>query len=90
MIQYDEIKNKLNNMRPQLVELRAALDLDRGLAEAAEFLGVTKDTLRNWIKKTDIPAHKMVKLWKFKLSEDVFFICHRFQGLNHLLLLFFP
>ena len=36
MIQYDEIRNRLNNMRPQLSELRAALDLDRGLAEAAE------------------------------------------------------
>ena len=30
---------------------------------------VTKDTVRNWIKKTDIPAHKIGKLWKFKRSE---------------------
>ena len=38
--------------------------------EAAEYLGVNKDTIRNWIKKeTDIPAHKKVKQWKFKLSE---------------------
>ncbi len=36
---------------------------------AASHLGVTKDTIRNWIKKTDIPAHKVGKLWKFKLSE---------------------
>ena len=27
------------------------------LEETAEYLGVTKDTIRNWIKKTDIPAH---------------------------------
>lgn len=40
-----------------------------GIAEAAIHLGVTKDTIRNWIKKTDIPAHKIGKLWKFKLSE---------------------
>ena len=40
-----------------------------GIAEAAAFLGVTKETIRNWIKKTDIPAHKIGKLWKFKLSE---------------------
>ncbi len=39
------------------------------LEEAATHLGVTKDTIRNWIKKTDIPAHKIGKLWKFKLSE---------------------
>lgn len=40
-----------------------------GIEEAASYLGVTKDTIRNWIKKTDIPAHKIGKLWKFKLSE---------------------
>ena len=39
------------------------------LEEIAEYLGVTKDTIRNWIKKTDIPAHKIGKLWKFKQSE---------------------
>ena len=40
-----------------------------GVEEAAQYLGVTKDTIRNWIKKTDIPAHKIGKLWKFKRSE---------------------
>lgn len=39
------------------------------IIEAATHLGVTKDTVRNWIKKTDIPAHKIGKLWKFKRSE---------------------
>ena len=39
------------------------------VTETADFLGVTKDTIRNWIKKTDIPAHKVGKLWKFKCSE---------------------
>lgn len=39
------------------------------IAEAAIHLGVTKDSIRNWIKKTDIPAHKIGKLWKFKKSE---------------------
>lgn len=40
-----------------------------GLEEAAKYMDVTKDTVRNWIKKTDIPAHKIGKLWKFKKSE---------------------
>lgn len=40
-----------------------------GLEGAAEYMDVTKDTVRNWIKKTDIPAHKIGKLWKFKKSE---------------------
>lgn len=39
------------------------------LEELASYLGVNKDTIRNWIKKTDIPAHKIGRQWKFKLSE---------------------
>ena len=41
-----------------------------GINEAAEYLGVTKETIRNWIKKQNgIPAQKIGKLWKFKKSE---------------------
>jgi len=39
------------------------------LKEVAQYIGVNKDTVRNWIKKDAIPAHKIGKLWKFKLSE---------------------
>lgn len=39
------------------------------LEEAANYMGITKDTVRNWIKKTDIPAHKIGKFWRFKRSE---------------------
>lgn len=37
--------------------------------EIAIHLGVTIDTIRNWIKKETIPCHKVGKLWKFKISE---------------------
>lgn len=41
-----------------------------GIEEAANYLDVNKDTIRNWIRKNkDIPAHKIGKLWKFKKSE---------------------
>ena len=42
-----------------------------GIDEVAEYLGVNKDTIRNWIKKEEskIPAHKIGKQWKFKRSE---------------------
>ena len=40
-----------------------------GIPEAASYLGVTTDTIRNWIRKTNIPAHKIGKLWRFKKSE---------------------
>ncbi len=40
-----------------------------GIDETANHLDVNKDTIRNWIKKTDIPAHRIGRQWKFKLSE---------------------
>ena len=41
-----------------------------GIEEAAKYLDVNKDTIRNWIKKKNgIPAHKIGKLWKFKKSD---------------------
>jgi len=40
-----------------------------GLSEIAEHLGVSKDTIRNWIKKENIPFHKVGKLYKFRISE---------------------
>lgn len=40
------------------------------IEEAANHLDVSRDTIRNWIKKNyEIPAHRIGKLWKFKLSE---------------------
>lgn len=39
------------------------------LAEAAVYIGVSKDTIRNWIKNSQMPAHKVGRLWKFKKSE---------------------
>ena len=42
-----------------------------GIEEAADYFGVNKDSIRNWIKKADsgIPAHKIGKQWKFKKAE---------------------
>ncbi len=38
--------------------------------DAAEHLGVKPVTIRDWIRKgKGIPAHKVGKQWKFKLSE---------------------
>ena len=40
-----------------------------GIDEAASHLGVTKETVRNFLRKANIPAHKIGKKWKFKISE---------------------
>jgi excisionase family DNA binding protein len=39
------------------------------LEEIAEHLGVSKDTIYRWIATRQMPAHKIGKLWKFKISE---------------------
>lgn len=35
----------------------------------AEHLGVTKDSVYTWIAKKDMPAHRVGRLWKFKVTE---------------------
>ena len=38
--------------------------------EAATYLGVKPVTVRDWLRKgKGIPAHKIGKQWKFKISE---------------------
>ena len=38
--------------------------------EAAAYLGVKPVTVRDWIRKDKgMPAHKIGKQWKFKISE---------------------
>jgi excisionase family DNA binding protein len=39
------------------------------LEEIADHLGVSKDTIRNWIKKGVIPYRRIGKQFKFKISE---------------------
>ena len=39
------------------------------LEEIAEHLDVSKDTIRNWIKKGVIPHRRIGKQYKFKISE---------------------
>jgi len=37
--------------------------------EIAAHLGVSRDTVYRWIEQHDMPAHKVGRLWKFKVSE---------------------
>ena len=37
--------------------------------EVAEHIQVHKDTIRNWIRDGKIPAHKIGKQWRFRISE---------------------
>ena len=35
----------------------------------AEHLGVARDSVYRWIETKHLPAHRVGRLWKFKLSE---------------------
>ena len=37
--------------------------------QIAEHLGVTRDSIYRWIVRKGLPAHRVGRLWKFKLSE---------------------
>lgn len=37
--------------------------------EVAKHLGVAPDSIYRWIEARGMPAHKIGRLWKFKLSE---------------------
>jgi excisionase family DNA binding protein len=39
------------------------------MEEISQYLGVSKDTVRGWIKKGAIPGHKVGRQYKFKVSE---------------------
>ncbi|MBO3739488.1 helix-turn-helix domain-containing protein [Actinoplanes flavus] len=35
----------------------------------ARHLGVARDSIYRWIEARNLPAHRIGRLWKFKLSE---------------------
>jgi excisionase family DNA binding protein len=37
--------------------------------DIADYLSVSIDTIRSWIKQDKIPCYKLGKMYKFKLSE---------------------
>lgn len=39
------------------------------VAEIAQHLGVSKETIYRWLDQNQIPGHKVGKLWKFSPSE---------------------
>lgn len=37
--------------------------------QIAEHLGVTRDSIYRWIYRKNLPAHRVGRLWKFKVSD---------------------
>jgi excisionase family DNA binding protein len=46
-------------------------DVERwfSVEEIAKHLGVSKETIYRWVEKEKIPASKVGRQWKFKVSE---------------------
>ena len=51
------------------------------LKEVQAYLGVGRETILAWIAKRNMPAYKVGRLWKFKLSEVDDWI--RSRGASH-------
>jgi len=39
------------------------------LKDIMEYLGVSRESIFNWIETRGMPGHKVGRLWKFKVSE---------------------
>lgn len=39
------------------------------LKEVQAYLGIGRETVLQWIAKRNMPAYKVGRLWKFKISE---------------------
>lgn len=37
--------------------------------ELCEYLGISRDTMLTWIHEKGLPAYKIGRAWRFKLSE---------------------
>ena len=44
-------------------------DRNYSMPEIMKYLGISRDTALRWIATKQMPAHKIGKNWKFKLSE---------------------
>lgn len=39
------------------------------MKEVCIYLGISRDTVMNWINKEGMPAHKKGRLWRFDINE---------------------
>ncbi|MBD3948906.1 helix-turn-helix domain-containing protein [Tuanshanicoccus lijuaniae] len=52
-----------------MTELNQEIEKWVNLEDIAEYLSISKDTVRIWIKDDKLPFYKAGKMYKFKISE---------------------
>lgn len=45
------------------------------MSEICKYLGISRDSALKWIANKGMPAHKVGKKWKFKVSEIDEWVC---------------
>ena len=43
--------------------------------EVAAHLGVTRDTIYRWMERKSLPAHRLGRVWRYKLTELDEWVC---------------
>lgn len=56
----DRLENRGGHMQPEPWV---------SLEEIAQHLAVSQDTVHRWIRNRKMPAHKIGRVWRFKVSE---------------------
>ena len=67
-----DIKVKVDFVPKETTEVQNVADnIEKwtNLKDVQEYLGVGRKTILQWISKRDMPAYKVGRMWKFKLSE---------------------
>ena len=61
----------ISGLWPQLLARIGTAPVERwsSVEEICGHLGVSRDTIYRWIADRGMPAHRIGRLWKFKLSE---------------------
>jgi excisionase family DNA binding protein len=56
---------------PERIERSAPMNTEPWVSvdHVAKHLGVVRDSIYRWIENRSLPAHRIGRLWKFKLSE---------------------
>ena len=69
MVTYIELLYPPIGVRIVMDMINEKLERLYSMNEVCQYLGITRDTCLTWIEKRGMPAVKIGRTWKFKISE---------------------